>query len=185
MVIDSTKYIFVIDTNLYSGNFEREMCAYLTGRVGECGVGEKEQRLFEKEVPEYSYSEEYIEDRQDEHGVYRPVSIWPTPGFWNDGLGDHYPDSMWGDPKTLETYKEKIKRDELQHLNLTVPERYPAYQSVAIFLLEKPPKELLTLWRKRIKEYVKNDISDERLKILKIRLIKEETKHTNHLTWDK
>ena len=24
-------YIFIIDTNMYAGNFEREMCAYLTG----------------------------------------------------------------------------------------------------------------------------------------------------------
>ncbi|KKK83825.1 hypothetical protein LCGC14_2789530, partial [marine sediment metagenome] len=35
----SDSWIFIIDTDSYAGNFEREMCAYITGRVGECGVG--------------------------------------------------------------------------------------------------------------------------------------------------
>ena len=29
------KYLFVIDTDSYAGNFEREMCAYLTNQIGE------------------------------------------------------------------------------------------------------------------------------------------------------
>ncbi len=31
-------YLFVIDTDTYAGNFEREMCAYVTGQIGECEV---------------------------------------------------------------------------------------------------------------------------------------------------
>ena len=30
---------FVIDTKQYAGNFEREMCAHITGHIGECEVG--------------------------------------------------------------------------------------------------------------------------------------------------
>jgi len=30
---DPKDYIFVIDTDSYAGNFERDMCAFLTGRV--------------------------------------------------------------------------------------------------------------------------------------------------------
>ena len=36
-----TEWTFVIDTNEYAGNFEREMCAWLTGQVGECDVGKE------------------------------------------------------------------------------------------------------------------------------------------------
>lgn len=32
---------FIIDTNEYSGNFERELCAHITGHIGECGVGDE------------------------------------------------------------------------------------------------------------------------------------------------
>ena len=35
------KYGFVVRTNLYAGNFEREICAYMTGVIGECGVGDE------------------------------------------------------------------------------------------------------------------------------------------------
>lgn len=33
---------FIIDTDSYSGNFEREMCAYITGHIGDCLVGFEE-----------------------------------------------------------------------------------------------------------------------------------------------
>jgi hypothetical protein len=33
-------YVFIIDTEQYAGNFEREMCAYCTGILGDCEVGE-------------------------------------------------------------------------------------------------------------------------------------------------
>ena len=34
-------YGFIVDTDSYAGNFEREMCAYMTGHIGECSVGEE------------------------------------------------------------------------------------------------------------------------------------------------
>jgi hypothetical protein len=38
---DGERLLFVVDTDTYAGNFEREMCAYITGQVGECEVGEE------------------------------------------------------------------------------------------------------------------------------------------------
>ncbi len=35
-------YLFVIDTDTYAGSFEREICAYVTGQIGECEVGKEE-----------------------------------------------------------------------------------------------------------------------------------------------
>lgn len=63
---------FVVGTNKYAGNFEREMCAYMTGVIGDCEVGKPEANLyFEK----YDSAIEGIRQHPDEHGVYRPVNI--------------------------------------------------------------------------------------------------------------
>jgi hypothetical protein len=64
------KYAVVIQTNSYAGNFEREMCAHITGCIGECEVGkeyvdEEIQKKFEKIVIE----------EPDDNGCYRPVTL--------------------------------------------------------------------------------------------------------------
>lgn len=78
--MNTTKWIFVIDTKQYAGNFEREMCAYITGEYGECGVGETFATLFHKEVDPPNSDEsiftDIIEHRPDDHGCCRPCSIW-------------------------------------------------------------------------------------------------------------
>jgi len=69
-------YLFVIDTNRYAGNFEREMCAYMTGQIGDCEVGDKLAKVAEREIPEETEQfEDIIEQVPDEHGCYRPASI--------------------------------------------------------------------------------------------------------------
>jgi hypothetical protein len=63
-------FAFIIDTNSYSGSFEREMTAYLTGRIGECGVG--------VEYADFALPINFdnVIDVPDDHGCYRPTSIW-------------------------------------------------------------------------------------------------------------
>lgn len=82
-------YGVVIYTNKYAGNFEREMCAYCTGYIGECEVGDnKAEEYFEEyggKKSQYSDSHYHldtdvfcdaIENVSDDRGCYRPVSIW-------------------------------------------------------------------------------------------------------------
>jgi hypothetical protein len=38
--------VLVVETNAYAGNFERELTAWATGVVGECGVGDAEAVEF-------------------------------------------------------------------------------------------------------------------------------------------
>lgn len=78
----SNLFIFLIDTKQYAGNFERELCAHVTGRVGDCGVGEELSNIFEQEVG----ATQFVEDLQnkisfepDDHGCSRPASLWHTP----------------------------------------------------------------------------------------------------------
>jgi hypothetical protein len=71
------KYIFIIDTNEYAGNFERELCAYITGHVGECGVGSEMAHIFtEEEGESFDIFGESVLSISSEHGCARPTSIW-------------------------------------------------------------------------------------------------------------
>jgi len=46
----SKYYLFVIDTEQFVGDFDREMTAYVTGRVSSDGIASKEAQLFYKET---------------------------------------------------------------------------------------------------------------------------------------
>jgi hypothetical protein len=74
------KYSIVVKTNQYAGNFERELCAHLTGMVGECEVGEE---LLEESITEIF--EESIAEVSDDNGTRRPVSL----GSSNEGATGH------------------------------------------------------------------------------------------------
>ena len=64
------KYAVIVRTDSYAGNFERELCAHLTGTVGECYVGMK---YVDSAVSELFYED--VEQKPDEHGTHRPVSL--------------------------------------------------------------------------------------------------------------
>jgi len=68
------EYYLTIKTDSYAGNFERELCAYCTGKYGDCEVGKNQaedfinkfEDIFEEIVNPYV---------PDEHGCNRPVSL--------------------------------------------------------------------------------------------------------------
>lgn len=93
-------HLFVIATNQYAGNFEREMCAYLTGVTGECDVGKEMAEIYSKE-------EDLPSDFWDNvaqvsvDGFYRPCTI-----CYNDILPKRPKDKncvgIWFDGKPTE-----------------------------------------------------------------------------------
>jgi len=88
MSVDSAfaaPWVFIIDTDQYAGNFEREMCAYCTGTIGQCEVGKEMATLFEEdfELEDGKYGGEdnpfidYVDNWvMGEDGCGRPTSIW-------------------------------------------------------------------------------------------------------------
>jgi hypothetical protein len=66
----TAKYAVLIKTNKYAGNFEREMCAHVTGHIGECEVGKK---YVDKNIAKLF--ENVIGNEADDHGCYRPVTL--------------------------------------------------------------------------------------------------------------
>ena len=85
-------YHLYVDTENYSGNFEREMAAFATGQIGDCGVGQSFAETAQKEMTHAAWWEEHIVQQEDEKGseFYRPVEISPTPGWYNNGRGLHF-----------------------------------------------------------------------------------------------
>jgi hypothetical protein len=68
-------FVLVIETNKYAGNFEREMCAFVTVQIGECGVGDKIASKVENELPDfYERMDEIIGSQYDDNGCSRPTS---------------------------------------------------------------------------------------------------------------
>jgi hypothetical protein len=161
-------YILVVDTNTYTGNFEREMTAYVTGIVGECGKGAAEADAFEDEVFDKHLAftvAELIMQVPDEHCRERPCSVWPTPNRFNDGRGNYF------DACELESVAT------WQNIS------WPAYESVAIFLKQRSNAEQTQLFINRIKGFAEryNAIRKPNtlLAIKTIRLIKRDVSITD------
>ena len=143
----NNEYLFVVDTNLYSGNFERQMCGFVTGHHGENGYPE----WGEKSGVNEDHYDFVCEDPKDTI-FYSPVTIVSTPGWYNDGSGKHF----------------KINKSG------KVPKKYyHAYQSVGIFV----SRELTSSEIQRLKigatRFAK--IYDKKLKITGFRFIRRIT----------
>lgn len=101
-----TYWIFTIDTEQYAGNFERDMTAFITGQVGECGVGQNYAERFSNEVPSCHADKlcDAILYLPDDRGCCRPCAIQPTPGWFNTGSGGHFRNGQ--DAEALKAYKK-------------------------------------------------------------------------------
>lgn len=65
------EYQLIVKTNSYAGNFEREMCAFMTGQVGqEDNTGQEYVTSDIKDL-----YEDIVGGKSDEHGCSRPVDL--------------------------------------------------------------------------------------------------------------
>lgn len=174
-------FVFVIDTDTYAGNFERELTAHCTGCFGDCGVGANKAQLLLEQHPEMG--ERFygiVRQVADEFNCLRPTSIWPTPGFWNDGQGNQWPDSEWGSQKTINAYLKEAKKYKLEQ---KAPGRHPAYQSVAIFFRERPSEDMLNFIIQRIPSFKQGQPWSEPFRVLGYRLVRLNVTVTEDPLW--
>lgn len=97
-----SKWMFIVDTDTYAGNFERAMASYLLGYNDlEKGVGEDVDdhdlhgqmslRLFKEEVGEHPFPDLFdtiVDDHGDDFIGRAPQILVATPGYSNDGHGN-------------------------------------------------------------------------------------------------
>lgn len=116
-------WIFIVDTEKYAGNFERDMCAFMTGIIGECEVGRELAHLYYEQTGlveegfDWSCTNvEWCEElknpftnlvikKPDEHGCHRPTEMWTTPGWFNHGMGGNFREGQEEEAK--KDYKRK------------------------------------------------------------------------------
>jgi hypothetical protein len=142
----SEGFIVIVETNQYAGKFERELTAYCTGIVGECEVGRDMSNLFyrdmdisddEEDAPDPLCADQksvfygFMGDRQDDHGVWRPCSIWANPRYGCKHNGSY----------------AVLTDDNYREFN------FPAFLGVAIFFEVKPHKQHIDIITERAKKF--------------------------------
>lgn len=161
MLVEEAPFVFVVDTDSYSGNFERELATYMTGIVEPWFYDEEQEAdredfrvKFPEEFKQFDEIVLFISD--DEENLAQHACVFPTPGRFNDGFGSH-----WDINTDLQIVKEK--RDEYIRANYDGEEmerrlktpvgNYPAYESVAVAFSESPNEAQIELMKNRAQEY--------------------------------
>ena len=92
-----THYDVIIDTNCYSGNFERNMCAFITGELGDGIVGDDLVHFFTESDVSEEIREEIsenilpLEDPDEEGSEYcLPVSMVEDDSGRYNGIAIHF-----------------------------------------------------------------------------------------------
>jgi len=149
------KWSFVVDTDSYAGNFEREMSSYIVGQCDEYGDhrGGPYKKMYMKDFkgkdPFENLVEERVSDPGDDGIMRAPMDLAPTPGYESNGAGG-----------TL-------------YFASSCP-KHPAYNSVAIFLSRRPTAKELTMLADRARRFAgATKIFGETLKVIGCRLVKE------------
>lgn len=75
----------VVDTNSYAGNFERDLCAYVTGQYGECGVGEDYARAYSGHITHIDWWDKHIVKRSESR--HESPCKRPATAYANGKLG--------------------------------------------------------------------------------------------------
>jgi len=137
----------IIDTDRYAGNFERQLCAFVTGRYGECEVGkEVAERVLAEAAGSLDWTEDAITVTADENGCYRPVKIEQTPGWLQDQEGNHYPEDQvpagvepfqWAYQSVAISFGRVLSDEELQFL-MRRSELFPRDESYLEWYADTP-----------------------------------------------
>lgn len=131
---DEISWLFVVDTDSYAGNFERAMCAYMTGQVGDCGVGKDYAELFKKEVKDIDFIESVAQEVNDD-GCPRPTSIFLSKDSKKYNSIVIY---FYQEPSTEEKRLMKERAIKFSNLGERHPSKYiPALTVLGFRLIKK------------------------------------------------
>jgi hypothetical protein len=123
-----TYYTCRIDTTQYSGNFERQMVAFISGMVGDCDVGAECLEAAEAALPVETakWLVYNVMFTADGHGCHRPAEAVSTPG----GSGCQSVQMRFGiePPQFIQDFL----RDRAQRFPQEAPDRFKQYAGIEI-----------------------------------------------------
>lgn len=164
----SVQWLFVIDTNQYAGNFEREMGSYMTGRVWKYFSDDAIilANLYKEETKDL-HAKQFtsILGRHQSDGEHWPnyTMKLETPGWFSNGVGGEFRDGE--EAAALEHHRNyNLKLSQAKHLSDEEKEKYlkraeeplfkwPSGMSVAIGFTERPNAEQLRILEERAKSF--------------------------------
>jgi hypothetical protein len=177
--VNEAPFLFVVDTDSYSGNFERELVGYMTG--ADNGTrGDEEADEFKRDFPKESKEFQQIIMETFEEGYPSVANIYPTPGRFNHGMGEFFNDDE--DMEVVrQSYIRKVDeyylphlqkaeqaiqkgfvewekdaqgyRTKMQEARTQTIKKYPACESVAVAFSEKLSEPQIALMKNRAQEY--------------------------------
>lgn len=129
---ETTKVIYkiIIQTDSYSGNFERELGAYITGMSEYRGESEAENANDNMSRKSLDEIEESITTGEGDE----IFNICPNPNYWNDGYGN-------------------IKKLKVGEENKS----FPAYMGIEIFFNDVLSQNTISEMKERAEEYCNNN----------------------------
>mgnify|MGYP001618537458 CR=1 FL=1 len=126
-------WLFVIDTKDYAGNFERLLTAWITGVLGECGVGREERAAARAALSPkvQKWYADHVVLCPDEHGCHRPTSIWQGPKGAEKKFGPYSSVAIFLDRKPpvsiikvmkdrAGTFNQRVVRSKMLPENITI-----------------------------------------------------------------
>ena len=102
------RYLFVIDTSEYAGNFSRELCAYVTGMWDNETQGDYESDLFHEEV-EGNPFEDIVDYEYGEFGTEPQCLELSPPRYDKNNSVGIYMNQRPSD-ELIELLKERTKK---------------------------------------------------------------------------
>jgi hypothetical protein len=181
------RWVFVVDTEDHAGSFERWLCGYLTGRVDDPEThGGDEAEIAQKELPKdlWDYFQDHVIlclEQPDDCPINTPVVIYPTPGWFNHGMGGNFKDGQ--EDEAFEDYKREINEYKKEHPASALEgsprlDKHPAYMSVGIFFDENPPENVIGVLKDRTRKFAeaywpKRESFGGNVKVTGFRLLEE------------
>lgn len=108
-------YIFVVDTNMYSGDFDRQMGAYITGLEGDYSQTDQIAAMVEKENPGLSESFDGIVERVlNEYGEH-PYDIFQDRSGINNSIAIYF--SAMPSPQLIDLMMQRAQSFAERRLN--------------------------------------------------------------------
>lgn len=148
-------YLLIIDTQAYAGSMMRELMAYCTGLEDAHGFAGEEADAMRHRYPAMAAAlETLVTWSPDDDGCLRPCRLVATPGYWNDGFGNIWPETTPVSDETVRrVYRESCERHDMHKDAKDAIERFPAYQSVGMAFTEHPAPEVVAFVCARAREY--------------------------------